>query len=546
MTTAPAITHHPPRALIAAAAAAWWQRLDPAPDRPIRSPPQPRPRPLSAAAQGAAAALAERAARLPVDEAIHLLGTSYVALLPPERRRRDGVFYTPPAIVARLLDAAGAAGVDWATCRALDPACGSGAFLAGMARRCLAGGARDPLAQLSDRLRAFELDPFAAWLARVGLDAIVLAHRGHPPDAEWDPIVSVTDALDAPTAAPFDLVAGNPPFGRVRLAPGRRARFGRSLFGHANLYGLFLDLAVRQVRPGGLVALVTPPSFLCGEYFKNLRALLAGEAPPVSLDFLAERAGVFEGVLQETLLAVFRRRDAPPPAAGAGQPAPAATGQPWIVARSPRDRPLVERLAAMPTRLADWGYGVSTGPLVWNRHKDQLRARRGAGDVPLVWAEAVGSDGRFHFRALRPNHAPYLHVELPAQEWLLVSRPCVLVQRTTAKEQARRLIAAELRASFLRAHGPVTVENHLNMVLPRGRPSVPPRTLAAFLNSGAADRAFRCLSGTVAVSAYELESLPLPPAEALAPLTALLGRRHDEREVQDACDVLYGARAGAQ
>ncbi|MGH8574861.1 MAG: restriction endonuclease, partial [Gammaproteobacteria bacterium] len=31
----------------------------------------------------------------------------------------------------------------------------------------------------------------------------------------------------------------NPPYGRVRLTPEDRARFAPTLYGHANLYGLF-------------------------------------------------------------------------------------------------------------------------------------------------------------------------------------------------------------------------------------------------------------------------------------------------------------------
>jgi adenine-specific DNA-methyltransferase len=39
----------------------------------------------------------------------------------------------------------------------------------------------------------------------------------------------------------------------------------------------------------------------------------------------------------------------------------------------------------------------------------------------------------------------------------------VLVQRTTAKEQHRRLISAEMPAELIAQHGRITVENHLNM-----------------------------------------------------------------------------------
>jgi adenine-specific DNA-methyltransferase len=199
----------------------------------------------------------------------------------------------------------------------------------------------------------------------------------------------------------------------------------------------------------------------------------------------------------------------------------------------------VARLAGMRHRLADWGYSVSTGPLVWNRYKDQLSHRSGRRRLPLVWAEAVTADGRFIWRAEKKNHAPFFELR-DGDDWLVTKQPCVLVQRTTAKEQHRRLIAAALPASFLARHGSVVIENHLNMLRPTaGPPPVPPGVLAAFLNSGAADRAFRCVSGSVAVSAYELESLPLPAPEALRELAQLIGARARRSQIETAWARLY-------
>jgi adenine-specific DNA-methyltransferase len=76
------------------------------------------------------------------------------------------------------------------------------------------------------------------------------------------------------------------------------------------------------------------------------------------------------------------------------------------------------------------------------------------------------------------------------------------------------------------------------MVIPTtARPAVPPALLSAFLNTAAADRAFRCISGSVAVSAYELESLPVPSA---ADLKKLIGRSASKVTLEKACVVLYG------
>ncbi len=279
---------------------------------------------------------------------------------------------------------------------------------------------------------------------------------------------------------------------------------------------------------------MTPTSFLAGEYFKNLRALLGTEAYPVTADFIALRKGVFEDVLQETLLATYRRDGAKEPArafevmtdkSGPAQVTPTGCftlpedpSQPWLLPRTPAQAILIDRLRSMPHRLADWGYAVSTGPLVWNRFKPQLRRTPTRGTLPLIWAESVTSDGRFMFRAEKKNHEPYFASAGPVDNWLITREPCVLLQRTTAKEQSRRLIAAALPAEFLAQHKAVVIENHLNMVRPIvTKPTVSPEVLAAFLNSTAADRAFRCVSGSVAVSAYELESIPLPSPVALKP-----------------------------
>jgi adenine-specific DNA-methyltransferase len=320
--------------------------------------------------------------------------------------------------------------------------------------------------------------------------------------------VEICDALGVEANSDqFDLIIGNPPYGRVSLSSDRRKRFARSLYGHANLYQVFTDLALRLTRPGGIVAFVTPTSFLAGQYHKHLRQLLAEQAPPLALDFVAARRGVFEDVLQETLLATYQRSskgseavvhflaaDGPDRArrVAAGRfdlpPAPTA---PWIVPRAPADQALAARLREMPHRLADYGWKVSTGPLVWNRHKAQLHVDQAPGRVPIIWAEAVTPQGGFMRRSQRGTHRPWFEPVLPRDEWLIVRRPCVLVQRTTAKEQRRRLLAAELPADFLsKLGGAVTVENHLNMVRPaKPTPAVASCVLAAIFNSRIIDRA---------------------------------------------------------
>lgn len=145
-----------------------------------------------------------------------------------------------------------------------------------------------------------------------------------------------------------------------------------------------------------MIAYVTPTSFLAGEYFKALRMVLANEAAPANIDFVSVRKDVFDDALQETLLAVYTRRGAGARARDTDASAhfispsdcdridveaagtfrlPRAAGSPWLIPRTKEQGRLIASLRKMNHRLRDYGFAVSTGPLVWNRHKTQLAPR---------------------------------------------------------------------------------------------------------------------------------------------------------------------------
>lgn len=498
-------------------------------------------------------------AEFPVEDAGYLIGSLYTVMLPDAQRSALGAYYTPPPLVTRLLDMAEYAGFDFSKGTAIDPACGGGAFLAPLALRMIAhANGADPaltLRQIGIRLKGIEIDPFAAWMAQVLVEVAVLplcvtARR------RLANVVTVADALHpVANTTSYDLVIGNPPYGRVTLDESMRNSYARSLYGHANLYGLFTDLALRLVKPTGVVAYLTPTSFLGGQYFKALRRLVTTEATPVGFDFVSDREGVFDNVLQETMLATYVSgiRDVAaevsaliPQGLNAarveklGTSRVGASGEPWLLPRTRDDAAILRAVATMPTRLASLGYAVSTGPLVWNRHRRQLRTEQSIDTLPLIWAESVTSDG-FSFKADRRGHVPYFAVE-SSQPHLVTRTTCVLVQRTTSKEQGRRLAVAVLPQEFLDSSGGAVVENHLNMVY---APSasvarVAPMTIAALLSTEAVDRVFRCISGSVAVSAYELNALPLPNLVQLSKLEAALLKDSPKASIERLVSSFYG------
>lgn len=505
--------------------------------------------------------LAAELAALESIDASFEIGRLFTSLLPTDYRSQHGIYFTPPALTTRLLDLSESVGIRWRDAHVLDPACGGGAFLAPViARKCLAMRGR-PATEVFDMLartvRGFELDSFSAWLAQVfadiaALDVCVKVGRRLPR------IVEVRDTL-LPLPAEFStfgLVIGNPPYSKVKLEADQREYYSRSLYGHSNLYGLFTDQALRLCADDGVIAFVTPTSFLGGEYFKNLRALLRTDAHPLNVEFISDRDGVFEEVLQETLLATYRKSK-PNGSVTVGLlgtdghrvtarrnlgrfALPAQREEPWLLPRSPSQALLMRQASRLPYRLKDYGYAVSTGPLVWNRHKNQLVHACDKDTYPLIWAESVTADGRFEFKAERKNHAPYFRAKKPRDNWLLVTTPCALLQRTTAKEQPRRLILAILPNQFLEKHGALVIENHLNMLRSVvEKPSFSIEVITTILNSKFADEMFRCINGSVAVSAYELEALPLPAPDCLRQVARLLERNVRREAIERAIEKGY-------
>jgi len=318
---------------------------------------------------------------------------------------------------------------------------------------------------------------------------------------------------------------------------------------------LFTDLALRLSAKNGVVAYLTPTSFLGGQYFKALRELLTTETTVKAIDFISDRNGVFDDVLQETLLTAYKKENRKQSAnlslvtpqglnsakiEKIGRVIVPSSGEPWILPRKTKDAKFIANLAKMSTRLSDLGFTVSTGQLVWNRHKGQLRSMPSNTTLPLIWAESVSSDG-FKFSSTRRNHVPY--IALTAKQPHLVTRnSCVLLQRTTAKEQARRLIPALLPQDFLDKHGGAVIENHLNMIYCEGLniAVVEPTTVCVLLSTEAVDRAFRGISGSVAVSAYELNALPLPTVEQVRQLEKIIKSGSNKATIERKVSEFYG------
>ena len=473
-----------------------------------------------------------------------------------DHRREFGKFYTPPSIVTYILDQAGFRPSSAILGRNLiDPSCGAGAFIVEAARRYLAAArsARWPaqrrLQGLEQAVVGCDIDPTAVRLTRLRLIELALPLAGKALGLTFNPAVTCTDpiqsfgaetqaTLDLDGKGPvtglpphsFDFVVGNPPYGKIREMPSSlRSAFAASLYGHPNLYGVFIHLGLHLLKPGGTLGYIVPKSFSSGLYFKNLRQLLVTRADLQELLTLQERQGTFDGVLQETLILLARAKNGERHRSvlvgearsnGNGLDTQSTVSVPaadvvlgprlhhvFCLSPEARSYAVKEKLFARGQPLGELGIRVSTGQLVWNRRKDYLLGSPARGAAPMLWGHHVRT---FAFLPERhyADRPEWVRVAGRTASEICVPRERILVKRMTAKEEVRRLVAARVPASFGRGTNGYYLENHLNFLeFPAGDGWG--ELLLGFLNSRVAEFLFRMINGNTQVSATELNLLPL-------------------------------------
>ena len=250
----------------------------------------------------------------PVGEGGEDLSELYSELNKPEDVKKFGKFYTPVPVVSHVLKRLGYPGEH--DRGLMDPACGTGAFLVQAARRYLDARPGAGWEDLMREIRGIDLDPVAVLIARARIVEVALDAGVTVGEAPFR--VECRDALESGTYPTngtlfdkgereipdkdFGYVVGNPPYGKVHSSDPRVWPFRNTIHGHANLYGIFLALAVSMLEEGGHLGFVVPRSFASGLYFKNLRRHLLDVLRIDEVDVFGSRNGVFPGVLQETLL----------------------------------------------------------------------------------------------------------------------------------------------------------------------------------------------------------------------------------------------------
>ncbi len=482
------------------------------------------------------------------------VGAEVVARKTTAQRKAGGLYLTPVDVAdfmaAQVMGGEGSV-------RILDPAAGSGTLLCALVERLTSA---IPAVREAD-LTAYEIDPdmqnalsatleyLAGWAARHGTRVKVRVERADFVAAQAHLLKANGQLFGSQSTTPFNVVIANPPYFKIPKSDSRAQAATTMVYGQPNIYALFMAAAAALLREGGEFLFITPRSFASGPYFRVFRERFFTSIRPTRVHLFGSRRDAFsrDEVLQENIILKGVREDdwqsrrsqfklhVSSSAGMADLERSASRALPLDEAFSQSGPDRVFRLPVLRSeddavKLVDsWtsslhrlGMNISTGPVVPFRATEFL-VNAGAptdSNVPLIWMNHVHA-----MRVSFPNgirKPQYIKRSASEKSLLLPNRNYVLLRRFSAKEEARRLVAAPWirHASSYKLVG---IENHLNYIYRSGGELDEDETfgLAALLNSTLLDTYFRVSSGNTQVSATELRAMPLPPLDQIV----RIGRR---------------------
>lgn len=284
-----------------------------------------------------------------------------------------GAVFTRRWVVELILDLVGYTEKhDLAMARAIEPACGSGAFLGPMVERlsrsCRAYG--HPITGADDAIRACDLQPSKVEASRrVVRDILVADGWGESAAYELaETWVRHEDfLLGERERGMADFVVGNPPYVRLEsVSAARREAYRRAcptMGGRADVYVGFFEVALNALRPDGVLGFICADRWMRNQYGQRLRAMVAAK---FSVDAVIEMHDVDafeEEVSAYPSITVLRRQDQ-----GTALVATARNGFDERAARrvriwaSMKDDRRIDEPCVKAARLSSWFDGTTSWP----------------------------------------------------------------------------------------------------------------------------------------------------------------------------------------
>jgi len=317
----------------------------------------------------------------------------------------------------------------------------------------------------------------------------------------------------------FDIVIGNPPY-VVTSDKILRKIFKESVYGRPNLYGYFIHKAIGfLLNTNGILTFINPKTLLTDSYFQALRKYIIKNSSIRNILNIVDRRNVFEAVLQSCIVNIFSKSkhnivkvknvlkksdviNADYLSVRTNDFIYNESDQMlFIVADNKLSYSLIKKVFSNKS-FSENGIEFTTGKIQWDLYKEYLSHIPKKNSTQLIWAENIQ---RFEFQDAR-KRSDKIYINTTIDESLIINKPTIIAQRTTAVEQEYRIIAQIINPQIFGF--PIQCENHTSYIT-KNINKINLYFLLGLLNSSLFDFIFRIVNSNTQVSAGELNNLPI-------------------------------------
>ena len=482
----------------------------------------------------------------------HVMQTTnaYISQMPKEQRKEYGQFFTSretAVFMAGLLRIP--EGQELLT--VLDPGAGSGVLAAALVDRLQRCGVQ------RIHLVCYENDPNILPLLHENLEW--MGKESFIPVSyqimEQNYILSQAAAYQVGAQGQYDLVIGNPPYKKISKAAPEALAMPDICYGAPNLYFLFAEMSLFNLKANGEMVYIIPRSWTSGAYFRKFRQKFLTDGALEHIHLFDSRRKVFdqESVLQETIIIKVKKTAEKPDnimVTSSGSNADfsdltefevpygtVVSGDAFYVylVTSPEEVRALDSLNHWTDTLPKLGLKMKTGLTVDFRNKEALRNEAEDRTVPLFYAQHI-RDGKVSF----PVGKEHEYILTDQKGLLQPNSNYLFVKRFTTKEEHRRLQCGIYLARRHPEYSEISTQNKINFI--GGLKNLSDCVvygLYVLFNSTLYDSYYRILNGSTQVNATEVNAMPVPP---LGIIEAMGKRLIQSRDLSvKMCDEILGS-----
>lgn len=459
-----------------------------------------------------------------------------------EDKKLFGQYYTPNNMIDHVIKMLNLDTNCLKKYRISDPACGSGVFLVKLIDLFFEynNQIEDVCEFANNQIFGYDINPAAIFLCKLSIYLRIVDHYNDSKDYEYianniklNNIINTNTIFTNPDEK-FDIILGNPPYFKIRNEVLDTAiEYKKILNGQGNIYALFMQWSLLNIKDKGAICLIVPQSIRSGKYFKKIRMKLCEYSLKQLLSIDSKKRNqVFLDAEQAILIILLEKRHPSYPKTkvkisydgihvkdiGEFEQSNILSSEALAVPIDTCSYKLFLRIKNSFPKFQDVEPDLTfgNGLFVWNQNKQYLSFSC-QNSFPIIYANYI-TENNFIFDEEKNNidkvgaRRAFCIPNDNCKNFICTGRK-LIIKRTSGIENFIRIKPSIISVDFLDQYPKYYLENHVNFLYNKKDKNIaiPIEKLlyiSAYLSSDIANFIFKLMNGNTQVSAIELNTLP--------------------------------------